>query len=103
MINEVTANSITHFLRVCIWCLSWLSPHCLVPAKYLGALPQPRPSESVYYFNAFSMAEVTSGESGVTLGSKRAITLPSRPTRNLVKFHLISPPVVGFALESVRY
>jgi len=43
------------------------------------------------YFNCFSIAPVTSFESGVTAGSKRCTTLPSRSTRNLVKFHLISP------------
>jgi hypothetical protein len=36
---------------------------------------------------------MTSGESGVTFGSNRARILPSRPARNFVKFHLISPPV----------
>lgn len=36
---------------------------------------------------AFSIAAITSGESGVVAGSKRATTLPSRSTRNLVKFH----------------
>src|SRR5271154_6015994 len=54
------------------------------------------------YCRAFSMAEVTSGESGFTLGSKRPITVPSRPTRNFVKFHWISPPVFGLAVLSVR-
>ena len=39
------------------------------------------------------MADVTSGESGVTLDSKRWTTLPLRSTRNLVKFHLMSPGV----------
>jgi len=49
------------------------------------------------YRSAFSMAPATSGESGVTLGSKRATTLPLLSTRNLVKFHWTSPPVAGFA------
>src|SRR5580700_11366592 len=44
-----------------------------------------------YCFSSFSIAEVTSGESGVTAGSKRCTTLPLRSTRNLVKFHLMSP------------
>src|ERR1700685_723709 len=52
--------------------------------------------------SAFSMAEITSGESGVTSDSKRAITRPSGPIRNFVKFHSISPPVLGFACLSVR-
>ena len=39
------------------------------------------------YLSAFSIALVSSGESGVTAGSKRPKTLPSRPIRNLVKFH----------------
>jgi len=37
-----------------------------------------------------------------TLDSKRAATLPFLSTRNLVKFHWISPPVEGFACLSVR-
>ena len=36
--------------------------------------------------SVFSIAALTSGESGVTAGSKRATTLPSRSTRNLVLF-----------------
>jgi hypothetical protein len=43
------------------------------------------------YFTSFSIAAVTSFESGVTAGSNRCTTFPSRSTRNLVKFHLISP------------
>src|ERR1019366_5194796 len=45
------------------------------------------------YRSAFSIAAATSGDSGVTLGSKRATTLPFLFTRNLGKFHWISPPV----------
>src|SRR5437879_231441 len=56
-----------------------------------------------YFASAFSMAATICGESGVTSGSNRATTLPLRSNRNFVKFHLISPPVVGFADESVRY
>ncbi len=41
------------------------------------------------------MALVTSGESGVVAGSKRAITWPLRLTRNFVKFHLMSPAYLG--------
>ena len=41
--------------------------------------------------SAASIAATTSLEDGVVLGSKRAASLPSRPTRNFVKFHLISP------------
>jgi hypothetical protein len=48
-----------------------------------------------YYFNCFSIAAITSFESGVTAGSKRCTTLPLRSTRNLVKFHLISPVMPG--------
>src|SRR6266852_1482418 len=47
--------------------------------------------------SALSIDAVTSGESGVTAGSKRARISPSGPTRNFVKFHLISPPGFGFA------
>src|ERR1700679_42516 len=53
-----------------------------------------------YYFSADSIAEITTGESGVTAGSRRAIGCPLREMRNLVKFHLISPPMWGAA---VRY
>src|SRR6267154_2412093 len=49
------------------------------------------------------MTVVTSAESGVTAGSKRARIWPSGPTRNFVKFHWISPPVFGFADLSVKY
>ena len=55
---------------------------------------------SAYAFSADSIAEINSGESGVTAGSKRAIGCPLRAMRNLVKFHLISPPTLGAA---VRY
>ena len=44
----------------------------------------------------------TSGESGVTLGSKRATGFPLRSKRNLVKFHLISPASLGSVDLSVR-
>ena len=54
------------------------------------------------YLSVFSIAALTSGESGVTAGSKRATTLPSRSTRNLVKFHLISPATAGLAAPPVR-
>ena len=50
---------------------------------------------TVRYFSCFSIAAVTSCESGVTAGSKRCTTLPSRSTKNLVKFHLISPVMPG--------
>src|SRR5882757_6075897 len=51
---------------------------------------------------ADSMAAVTCGESGVTAGSKRSSGLPLRSNRNLVKFHLISPPICGLTDLSVR-
>jgi hypothetical protein len=57
-------------------------------------------SDYDYSFSVDSIAEITSGESGVTAGSKRAIGRPLRAMRNLVKFHLISPPTLGAA---VRY
>ena len=37
------------------------------------------------------MACTTSGDSGSVIGSKRATTLPSGPTRNFSKFHRMSP------------
>src|SRR5271163_4458415 len=51
---------------------------------------------------AASIAVVTCGESGVTAGSNRSTGLPLRSNRNLVKFHLISPPIWGFTDLSVR-
>lgn len=42
-------------------------------------------------YNADSMAETTSGESGVIRGLNRASTVPSLPTRNFSKFHRMSP------------
>ena len=45
-------------------------------------------TQTTYFVaNAFSIAAVTSGESGVTFGSNRATICPSRPIKNLVKFH----------------
>ena len=52
--------------------------------------------------SAFSIAELISFESGSTFESNRAITLPSGPIRNFVKFQPISPPVAGFTTLSVR-
>ena len=40
---------------------------------------------------AASMDPITSGASGAVRGSKRLIMVPSRPMRNLPKFHLMSP------------
>ena len=57
---------------------------------------------TTYRFSSFSMASTTSGESGFTGDSNRATTFPCRSTRNLVKFHLMSPATAGFA-RSVRY
>ena len=52
----------------------------------------PAPSDwGIRYCSCFSIAPVTSLESGVTAGSNRCTTLPFRSTRNLVKFHLMSP------------
>lgn len=78
------------------------------PAAH-GKLPRSIPESAFcangagYWVSAFSMAATTCGESGVTSGSKRATIFPLRSTRNLVKFHLISPPVFGCNEESVRY
>jgi hypothetical protein len=56
-----------------------------------------------YCAKAASTALTKSVDSGVTADSKRLITLPFLSTRNFVKFHLMSPPVLGFADLSVRY
>src|SRR4051812_9773537 len=56
-----------------------------------------------YLPSACSIAAVTCAESGVTSGSKRETTLPLRSTRNLVKFHLISPEFLGSVALPVRY
>ena len=55
-------------------------------------------TRAAYCARAFSMAAVTSGESGVTFDGNRATIRPSRPITNFVKFHSISPPV-----SRVRY
>ncbi len=52
--------------------------------------------------SAFSIAEVRSFESGSTFESNRAITFPSGPIKNFVKFQPISPPVFGLADLSVK-
>ena len=41
--------------------------------------------------SAFSTACVNSAESGFTFESNRFRIFPSRPMRNLLKFHLMSP------------
>ena len=55
-----------------------------------------------YFPSVASIAVVTSAESGFTAGSNRATGLPLRSKRNLVKFHLMSPPICGFADLLVR-
>jgi hypothetical protein len=52
---------------------------------------------------AVSIALITSGESGVTFGSNRAITSPLRLIRNLAKFQEMSPENFGSVLGLVRY
>src|SRR5215467_7445593 len=56
----------------------------------------------MHHLSCISIGAVTSFESGVTSGSKRWITLPLRSTRNLVKFHLMSP-VTPVPVCWVRY
>src|ERR1700677_224004 len=55
-----------------------------------------------YCLISLAISAVICGESGVTSGSKRATTFPFRSTKNLVKFHLISPASAGFA-SLVKY
>lgn len=50
-----------------------------------------RSCRNYFWDSAFSTACITSGESGVVRGSNRCRILPSRPMRNLPKFHLMSP------------
>src|ERR1035441_1086752 len=57
----------------------------------------------LYCANAASTDLTRLAASGVTADSKRLIALPFLSTRNLVKFPLISPPVLGLADLSVRY
>src|SRR6202049_5347123 len=73
---------------------TWASSRGLCPKDYVSACG--------YLFKAASTAETRPPESGSTSGSNRWITLPLRSTRNLVKFHWISPPVLGLVLASVR-
>ncbi len=57
-----------------------------------GRVPwQPRSSFPYFAPSAASIASIISGESGFTLDSKRLMILPSRPTRNLLKFQRMSP------------
>src|SRR5215471_8750042 len=56
-----------------------------------------------YCCRAFSIACTTWSLSGFTCGSNLATILPCRSTRNLLKFHFISPPYSGFEALSVRY
>jgi hypothetical protein len=60
-------------------------------------------ARKLIYFKASSTAFTTAGSSGVTPGSKRAKIVPSLAIRNFVKFHRMSPPVLGFWSLSVRY
>src|SRR5271169_5118262 len=51
---------------------------------------------AIYFFdNSVSTALVRSDDSGLMADSKRPTITPLRPTRNLVKFHLMSPPNFG--------
>lgn len=61
--------------------------------RRLDSAPGRKMEEEDYYFafSAASMAAMTSGASGLVLGLKRWSTVPSLPTRNLPKFHSMSP------------
>jgi len=48
-----------------------------------------------YSFNAFSIASISLGSSGVVREPKRAISLPLRSIRNLLKFQEMAPPNSG--------
>ena len=48
------------------------------------------------------MASTTFFDSGLSLGSNLAMTSPLRLTRNLVKFHLMSPANLGSVFSLVR-
>src|SRR5262249_23054939 len=52
--------------------------------------------------SAFSIDSTSSGAAGTTSGPKRAITLPSRPTRNFSKFQRMSPVWPSPSAVSVR-
>src|SRR5262249_14747225 len=73
--------------------------------KTRGAGCQPaRPTAQLHFLaSSSSMALTTLSESGFSAGSYRATISPLRPTRNLVKFHWISPPNFGFVSLLVRY
>lgn len=85
--------------------LQTLPAMLMLPFTGVGARTQRGRSRRIlaHCANVFSIAATTCGESGVISGSKRATIFPLRSNRNLVKFHLISPPVFGFSEESVRY
>ena len=52
--------------------------------------------------SSFSMAPTTSSETGAVEGEKRATTSPDRSTRNLAKFHWMSPGPSGPVGDCVR-
>jgi len=58
---------------------------------------------SRFAFSSFSIASVTVGSLGWVRGENRAAGLPSRPIRNLAKFHSISPANSGLVSLEVRY
>jgi hypothetical protein len=59
-------------------------------------------SQGDYGFNACSMAFTTFSPSGVSFESKRPTMLPVLSTRNLLKFHVISPANLGSVFSSVK-
>src|SRR5437879_5255755 len=52
---------------------------------------KPAPGAAHLEARAASIAAITSGESGLVECRKRRMIFPSRPIRNLLKFHLMSP------------
>ncbi len=71
------------------------------PACAGGYPPFVRTRRRGAYFaaSAASMAWVRSADSGVTFESYQWMSVPSRPTRNLLKFHVILPGEAGRAGE----
>ena len=99
--NAAVADTFADSKVVMGRCSAHPSPTPFAPSSPVCGLLDPRARRS-YLFSAASIAAATSGESGVTLGSNRATALPWRSNRNLVKFHLMSPPNCGSADLSVR-
>src|SRR5947209_4162886 len=95
----IVANSFTASPSLCATFSKGFASQEPVPLTTKTRGPEAPPKS---YRRAFSIAPTISAESGFTGDSNRAITLPLLSTKNLVKFHLISPPNAGSVSLLVR-